>query len=127
MTILEAGSIGARLDITVRAGDTLGPYVATLTDQTTGLPIDLSGWTFDGAVSKLDTADGNLAMTVTITDAVNGKIQFQFTSTAQLEDTDSDFFSAARTHSWKVRGTDTVGTAQTYLYGYLKVAKQDPT
>lgn len=123
------GSIGARLDLNVRAGDTLGPFVATLTDPATGAPIVLTGFTWEGAVSRIDTEDGNQALTITVLDAIAGKVQFKLdkTATVALADADSDFFRPTGTYNWFLKGTDTLGSKQTYLYGVVNVAKENPT
>jgi hypothetical protein len=125
----QAGSIGARLDLEVRAGDTFGPFVATLTDSMTGLVMNITGYTFEGAVSKLNTEDGLVALTCTITDAVNGKVQFKASAvaTTALADATSNFFTASAKYSWYLKGTDTAGDKRTYLFGYVKVAKELPT
>lgn len=126
MAEAEAGSIGARLDLYLRAGDTLGPYTATLKNNA-GVAVNLTGYTFTGAVSKLNDADGDVALTCTITDAVNGKVQFKLASTTSMGTSTSNFFVASATYSWYLKGTDSVGSKQTYLYGYVKVARELPT
>jgi hypothetical protein len=121
----EMGSIGARVDIEVRAGDTLGPFLVTINDST-GAALNLVGYTFEGAVSKLNTADTPIAMTCTITDAVNGKVQFKVASasTGAFADANSQFFRSTATYSYYLKGTDTSGHKLTYLFGYVKVAKE---
>jgi len=42
MSELTIGSIGTRLDLELRAGNTLGPYTLTFKDST-GAAIDLTG------------------------------------------------------------------------------------
>lgn len=120
-----AGSIGARVDLEVRAGDTFGPFTAILTN-TDGSAVNIVGYTFEGAVSKLNTADTPVAMTCTITDAPNGKVQFKipFASTGAFADATTNFFTPSATYSYYLKGTDTAGTKQTYLFGYVKVAKE---
>ena len=124
----EAGSIGARLDLLVRAGDTLGPFLAVLTGST-GDAIDLTDYTFEGAVSRLDVDDVSLDMTCSIVSAANGEVEFALPAaeTPAMEDGDSDFFRANQTYSWYLKGTDPNGNKQTYLFGYVKVAKELPT
>jgi hypothetical protein len=121
----EAGSIGVQLDLTVRAGDTLGPFVVTIDDE--GVPINLTGCTFDAAVSKLNTDDGVLPITVTVTDAPNGKCVIKAADTQNLDDDSSNFFNAQIAYSWYFKMTDTAGTKRTYLFGYVKVAAELPT
>ena len=54
----QIGSIGERLDIILRQGSTLGPFIVTLTDSN-GAPIDLTGATIAGQVRKNATDTGN--------------------------------------------------------------------
>jgi hypothetical protein len=125
--VAKAGTIGAQLDLDVRAGDTLGPFTAQLTDPVTALPINLTGCTFEAAVSELDTEDGLVPLTVTITDAVNGWISFKLADSTALEVAASDFFKAARAYSWYLKRIDTAGNKLTIFYGYVNVAKKEPT
>lgn len=124
----QIGGIGARVDLEVRAGDTLGPFTATIEDNT-GAAVNLTGFTFEGAVSRLNTDDGTVAMTCTIVDAVNGKIEFKIAaaSTGAFADSASNFFKSSATYNYYVKGTDTAGTKKTYLYGLVRVAKEMPT
>lgn len=121
----EIGSIGEQLDLNVRAGDTLGPFSITIAKD--GVAVNLTGCTFDAAVSKLNTEDGVLPITVTVTDAANGVCSIKTADTSDLESEASNFFRASATYSWFFKMTDTAGNKQTYLYGYVKVAKELPT
>lgn len=123
----DVGTIGERLDLVVRAGDTLGPFTVQITDGVTGDPVNLTGTTFEAAVSELDTEDGLLPITVTVTDAVNGWISLKQASTDDLETPDSTFFKAASAYSWYLKRTDSAGNKLTLLYGYVKVAAKEPT
>lgn len=126
----EIGSIGARLDIAVRIGDTIGPYTVTLTDPDTGQALNLTGCTFEAALSKLGTADGDLPMTVQVVDAVNGVVKFfyAFASTASMTAAaDGTFFKATDAYSWFFKYIDAGGAKQTIYYGQVKLAKGSPT
>lgn len=72
----KVGSLGVRLDIVIRQGTTVGPFVVTLTDAT-GAPVDLTGCEVTGAIrhNRLD-ASVIKALTCSLVDAVNGKYQF---------------------------------------------------
>jgi hypothetical protein len=118
------GTIGARLDLVVRAGDTLGPFDLVITDSDTGAPIDLTGSTLEAAVSKLGVSDGDLPMTLTVTDAVNGKATLKYDATSLDA---PDFFKASDQYSWFLKRTDTGGNKSTVLFGSVKVAKKSPT
>lgn len=119
------GSIGARVDLTVRAGDTLGPIAITLKDES-GAPLNLLGASFEAAVSKLDTDDGNVALTVTVVDAASGEVSVSLADTEDM-DAESDFFVASSAYSWYFKMTDSQGVKQTVLYGMVKVAKKEPS
>lgn len=124
---IRTGSIGARWDINLRAGDTFGPYSATLVNPATNAPIDLTGSTFAGAITKAD-GTSPVSLTVTITDAANGAISWYAagSDTTGLDTTGATFFSPADTSSWYVKWTDTGGNEQTLFYGEVNVAKGTP-
>jgi len=58
----QIGSIGERLDIILRQGSTLGPFIVRLTDSF-GAPIDLTGATIQGQVRK-NALDSGLPVAV---------------------------------------------------------------
>jgi hypothetical protein len=120
------GSIGARLDLTVRAGDTLGPFTAELKDSA-GVAINLTGATFTAALSKLDSNDGELPMTVGISgDPLLGIVTYSYVAASTLTlDGGTDFFTSQSNYAWKLRMTDSAGTESTLLYGKIKVAPKD--
>lgn len=73
----QIGFIGERLDIIVRQGTNLGPYIVTLTDKN-GAPIDLTGCTIQGQVRKNALDQGNPVATfeVTYNDRLAGQFSF---------------------------------------------------
>ncbi len=73
----QIGSIGDRLDIVLRQGSTLGPFLVTLTDKL-GVPIDLTGGTIRAQVRKnaLDIGSPVAVFTITYVDRVLGKFTF---------------------------------------------------
>jgi len=125
-TDLEIGSIGARVDLNVRVGDTLGPFEATLTDDD-GAVLDLTDCTFEAAVSRIDDPeDGLLPITVTNAAPLTGVITFAMDDTSDLAGDSDDFFQAEATYAWFLRKIDANGNKQTVFFGYVKVAKEDP-
>jgi hypothetical protein len=119
------GSIGTRLDIQVRAGDSLGPITFTLKDGA-GAALDLTGSTFSAALSKLDSADGEIAMTAAVSgDPTLGVVQVHYAAVSTVGLTGSDFFSADAQYAWKLRMIDSVGDERTLVFGYVKVAVKD--
>ena len=78
MAVPQIGSIGEQLDILIRQGANFGPYsVGLYQDAAKTQPINLTGAQFRAQIRKkaLDTAV-TIAITCTITDAVNGKFTF---------------------------------------------------
>lgn len=73
----QIGFIGERLDIIVRQGTNLGPYLVTLTDKN-GSPIDLTGCTIQGQVRKnaLDQGEPVAEFEVVYTDRTAGQFSF---------------------------------------------------
>lgn len=115
------GSIGARVDLALRAGDTLGPFTVTLSDPVTGGAVNLFGATLEGLISKDKNVAADIAMVVTVTDAVAGKFTIVLTATGSL-DGGSNFFQAVSNYTWRLNYADSAGTKQTLLYGILSVA-----
>jgi hypothetical protein len=114
------GSIGAQIDINLRAGDTLGPFPVTLTDGS-GRPVNLTGATVTGALSALGVADGDLAMTVVVaTPASGGLITFSYGNTTTM--TAGDFFNPLQTYAYRISMVDSAGAKPTLLFGYVNVA-----
>jgi len=128
-TVLTIGSIGTRLDLDIRAGDTLGPYTLTFKDKT-GTPIDLTGATVSAVTSLIDGGEGvDVAITATISDAVNGKatITFAAASTAAWDASltgATDFTKTKKQYSWLCRCTDAAGQVRSIFYGYINVASK---
>ena len=73
----QIGSIGERLDIILRQGSTLGPFLVTLTNEL-GVPIDLTGATISGQVRKnaLDTGAPIAAFDIVYVNRVAGQFSF---------------------------------------------------
>jgi len=123
---LKLGSIGERIDIDLRAGSTLGPFDVALADET-GAAINLTGCTFDGAVSKRDAgATSDVALTVAIVSAPAGTLRFSLASasTGAFDGASSDFFSARADYAWALFWTDSAGTRQPLFYGAVNVAAE---
>lgn len=115
------GSIGERVDIDLRAGDTLGPFSLTFTDEA-GTAIDLTGSTLTASMSKQDDTGADIVMTATVTNAALG----QATLTLAYADTSAlasnDFFNKAASYAWRLVLTDSQGTKWTLMYGTVNVA-----
>jgi len=73
----QIGSIGERLDIVLRQGSTLGPFIVTLTNPN-GTPVDLTGATISGQVRKNATDTGTPIATFDIVYINRAAGQFSF-------------------------------------------------
>lgn len=73
----KIGSIGERLDIVLRQGSTLGPFIVTLTNPN-GTPVDLTGATIEGQVRKNATDSGTPVATFDIVYINRAAGQFSF-------------------------------------------------
>lgn len=113
------GTVGAQIDIDLRAGDTLGPYKVYLTDAT-GRPLDLTGNTFVGAFAVLATPGDTLMTVVVVGLPTAGVIQFSYAATSSL--TGGDFFTTLASYAWRIKMTDAAGTVSTLIYGKINVA-----
>lgn len=117
----KLGSIGERVDYDLRAGCTFGDSFQLLDE--TGAPVDLTGATLAGAVSLRDGgATADLPLTVTITNAAQGKVSFELSAatTATLQHS-GDFFKAGPLYAWRLNIT--MGSRTDPLFaGLLNVA-----
>lgn len=79
----QIGSIGERLDIILRQGSTLGPFIVTLTNPN-GTPVDLTGATISGQVRKNATDTGSPIATFDIVyiNRVAGQFSFGMAKSA---------------------------------------------
>lgn len=125
--VLTLGSIGSRLDLELRAGDTIGPYTFVFTNEA-GAPINLTGASFSAAISLIDgrvTTDINI--TTAITDAVNGKASLTLSAalTAGFDASlvaDADFAKTKKLYAWKSSYVDSLGSKHTVFFGYVWIA-----
>ena len=122
----KIGSLGVRLDIQVRQGTTVGPFVVTLTDSS-GAPVDLTGCTITGTIrhNRLDgTKIKDLACS--LVDATAGKYQFGLTAvdSAALpcgEEVTDD----ASIHKWDLEITYPDNTSRPQYYGLVHVLAEN--
>jgi hypothetical protein len=89
--------------------------------------IDITDYTFEGGVSRIDDAeDETIPLAVSIVTPAAGVISFKLADSSPLAGPTDDFFQADETYAWFLRYTDANANRQTFLYGYVKVAKEDP-
>lgn len=83
----QVGFRGERLDLLVRQGATLGPYIVTLSNPD-GSPVNLTGCTIQGQVRKnaLDAGDPVASFEIVYIDRISGQFSFGISheSTAQI-------------------------------------------
>lgn len=115
------GGIGTRQDINIRVGDALVmPLVAK---DATGTVINLTGATLSAKISARDAGVGSeTALTVVVTNAVNGALTVEITVAVSNALTATDFFTARPSHNWTLVMTDAAARPQTLFYGIVKVA-----
>jgi hypothetical protein len=53
-------------------------------------------------------------------------VTIKYTATGAMANADSNFMKANSRFSWYFKMTDTQGSQQTLLYGYIKIAKGSP-
>lgn len=84
---------GRRAVLVIKRGVGLSK-ILTLQDKDTGTPINLTSFTFAGGITNATTGDLIQALTLTITDAVNGKVKVSLTSgqTTSLTRGDYSFY-----------------------------------
>lgn len=117
----KLGTIGTRLDIDIRAGDTLGPYEVEEKDEA-GVPLNLTGCTIAGAVSKRGVADADVPLTIVNINLAIGKYSFELATAQSAALVGNDFFKADSVYAWKLTMTMSTGKTYTRYYGSVNVA-----
>lgn len=111
----QIGSIGERLDIVLRQGSTLGPFIVTLTNPN-GTPVDLTGATISGQVRKNATDTGSPIATFDIVyiNRVAGQFSFGMAKSATTLIPAGDSVSAGRCscHNYSKRCSNRGGSAK---------------
>lgn len=118
------GSIGTRIDIDVRAGDSFFYDFFDVKDEA-GALIDFTGSTWPGSVISLrgDAVAADLPLTVTITGLGAFRIAFVGSTSGW---TAGDFFNGKPTYNYKVRRQDTASALTTEFFGIINVARELP-
>lgn len=118
------GSVGTRIDIDVRAGDSFEYLFDDMRDES-GALVDFTGCTFGGSMISLrgDSVAADLPLAVTITGLGAYKVAFVGSTAAWVA---GDFFTPRATYNYKVRMTDTAGVVTTEWYGLIHVAAELP-
>lgn len=122
----ELGTKGAELDLLIRQGATLGPYNMTI-KTADGVPIDLTGATFDAQIRR--TPDGipltGVTFSFTISDPTNGVVDWSLPATAsellQAGDTETDPESV---YVWDMEVELTSGRVIPIVYGVARVWRE---
>lgn len=116
------GNRGARLDLLIKKGTTLGPFPVAMRSGS-GVPIDITGCVIRGRVAKAHGAARNYPFTVVITDATAGKFAFSIppdvTATIPSGSKSSDPQSL---YVWDMEIQYLDGTVKPLFYGEARLA-----
>lgn len=115
----QIGSIGERLDIILRQGSTLGPFLVTLTNPN-GTPIDLTGCTIQGQVRKnaLDTGNPIASFDIVYIDRINGKFSFGIARTVTVAIPAGEYQKDEQSqYRWDMELIDTLSRCIPLYYG----------
>lgn len=125
MSTQTIGSIGERLDLLIRQGATLGPFVCTMTtpDST---PVDLTGAIIRGQIRKaFNSADVTAQLVVTITDAPAGKYQFGLdAATTTAIAAGANVTKPESLYVWDLELVDTLGRVIPLYWGDARVHRE---
>ena len=115
----QIGSIGERLDIILRQGSTLGPFIVTLTDSN-GTPIDLTGATITGQVRKnaLDTGSPVATFDIVYINRVAGQFSFGMAKATTVAIPAGEYQQdEASQYKWDMELTDSLTRCIPLYYG----------
>lgn len=116
------GSIGSNLDLLIKQGATLGPFLVSMKDSA-GAPINLTGSTIKGQIKKKAKDTTPIAnLQVQITNAVQGEYKFWLdpseTSSIPAADT---IDNPGSVYVWDMYMTDSTGKVTALYYGESRV------
>jgi len=124
-TVPTLGYIGEKLNLLIRQGATLGPHVVTARNPDT-TPVNLTGATIRGQIRKTALNPViTIALTVTMTDAVNGVFEFGLTDeqTAALVAGETQGDPASK-YVWDMEMEDSVGRVLPLFYGDVAIFRE---
>lgn len=115
----QVGFLGERLDLLVRQGATLGPFVVELSNPDLS-PVNLTGCTIRGQVRKNATDIGTpvAQFNVVMVDVLNGKFSFEIPNTVTETIPAGEFQKdAASQYKWDMELEDSQGRVLPLYYG----------
>lgn len=118
------GSIGTLLPLTVRIGDSLGPFDFSNCKDASGALVDFTGSTFVMDVYQRGSATTPV-LSPTVTVIALGAYRVAKTATTTLSG--GTFLNAAAKYEYRLRRTDSAGVTQTDFYGPVMVAAELPS
>lgn len=121
----QLGYIGERLDLLIRQGATLGPFLATMTNPDAS-PVDLTGATIRGQIRKR-AADTTVvaSLDVTITSAAAGQYSFGLTATATAAIVaGADVTKPESVYVWDLELQDAAGRVLPLYWGDVRVHRE---
>lgn len=116
---IKLGSIGEEVNYDLRAGDTFGDEVQLLDEN--GAPVDLTGATFDGALSVRDGSVGaDIPLVITPVNLAIGKFRYAVADTSAFAHS-GNFFKVGPIYAWLL-SMIFGGRKDTLFYGVISVA-----
>jgi hypothetical protein len=116
---IKIGSIGEEVNYDLRVGDTFGDE-AQICDEN-GVPVDLTGATFDGALSVRDASTGaDIPLVITPVNLAIGKFRYGVADTSAFAHS-GNFFRVGPMYAWLLKMIFG-GRTETLFYGLISVA-----
>lgn len=116
----KLGSIGKQLDLLIKQGSTFGEYTIIIKDKDTGLPLNITGYTFSGKIKKSYSSPTVLAQIVfDLTNPTLGELTISIP--ANITSTLKGNADGNSEYVYDIEYTDTNGFVEPILYGNVEV------
>lgn len=125
MTTAQIGYIGERLDLLIRQGATLGPFICTLTNPD-ATPVNLTGATIRGQIRKQPSDTAVVAnLSVMVMDAAGGQYSFALdaATTAGIV-AGADITKPESVYAWDMELQDSLGRVIPLYWGTVRVHRE---
>lgn len=125
MTPARIGTIGERLDLLIRQGATLGPFVCSMSNPD-GTPVDLTGVLITGQIRKTPASPQVAAqLEVRVTNPVAGQYEFGLSAiTSAALTAGADISRPESAYVWDLELHDTLGRVIPLYYGEARVHRE---
>ncbi len=121
----QIGYIGERLDLLIRQGATLGPFICTLTNPD-ATPVNLTGATIRGQIRKQPSDTAVVAnLSVMVMDAAGGQYSFALdaATTAGIV-AGADITKPESVYAWDMELQDSLGRVIPLYWGTVRVHRE---